>query len=136
MWGTFFRESPFSRCGDTKDTTGDAGDTRDVGDFLSRKSPTPPKNLLTGYSSKGLSRGILPTAKLWRIFSEDSRVCEHPLFASGKNPPEFSPVGGKFCPRQGRNPFDLKVKLTYRAHTLLNRTLTEREVFTFNLFEV
>ena len=53
-------------------------------------SPAPlSKNLLTGYRGKVLSRGILPAAKLWRIFAEDSRVCKHPLFASGKNPPEF-----------------------------------------------
>ena len=33
-----------------------------------------------------MSRGILPAAKLWRIFAEVSRVCKHPLFASGKIP--------------------------------------------------
>ena len=41
--------------------------------FLEESFPNPSKNLLKGYGSKDLSRGILPTAKLWWIFAEDSR---------------------------------------------------------------
>ena len=41
----------------------------------------------------------------------------------------------KFCPRQGQKPFNLKVRLTYRANAPLNRTLAGRKVFTRSLFE-
>ena len=104
--------TPFPRVFHSGERRGDYGR---CGGFLGRKPPAPSKNLLTDYGSKDLSRGILPTAKLWWIFAEDSRVCKHPLFASGKNPPEFSPAGENSVPRQGRKPFDLKVKLTYRS---------------------
>ena len=40
-----------------EDATGETGDTGDVGDFLSRKSPTPPKNLLKGYGNSALLHG-------------------------------------------------------------------------------
>ena len=111
MRGAFFREGSLfpltGRCGGRRETTGDAGDAGDAGGrggrrrgiretqetFLEESFPHPSKNLLTGYRGKDLSRGILPAAKLWRIFAEVSRVCKHPLFASGKNPPEFSPAG-------------------------------------------
>ena len=103
--------------------------------FLEESFPNPSKNLSAGYGSKDLSRGILPTAKLWWIFAEDSRVYKHPLFILGQNPPEFSPAGENSVPRQGRKLFNLKVTLTYRSNAPLNRTLTEREVFAFDLFQ-
>ena len=58
-----------------------------------KKVPNPQRTFLKGYGSYGLSRGILPAAKLWWIFAEDSRVCKHPLLVLGQNPPEFSPAG-------------------------------------------
>ena len=50
-----------------------------------------------------------------------------PLRPQAKSPGIF-PRGGKFCPRQGRKPFDLKVALIYRPYAPLNRTHTERRV--------
>ena len=90
----------------------------------------------TDYGSSVLSRGILPATKLWWIFAEDSRVCKHPLFILGQNPPEFSPAGENSVPRQGRKPFDLKVKLTYRANAPLNQRSPKGEVFTRSVFKV
>ena len=111
-------------------------ETGDAGNFLGRKvSRTLQRTLLKGYGNAALSRGILPTAKLWWIFAEDSRVCKHPLFVLGQNPPEFSPAGENSVPRQGQKPFNLKAKLTYRVNAPLSRTLAERKVFTFSLFE-
>ena len=52
-----------------------------------------------------------------------------------QNPPEFSPAGENSVPRQGQKPFNLKVRLTYRANAPLNRTLAGRKVFTRSLFE-
>ena len=100
-----------------------------------KKAPNPQRTLLKGYGSSALPRGILPTAKLWWIFAEDSRVCKHPLLVLGQNPPEFSPAGENSVPRQGQKPFNLKVRLTYRANAPLNRTLAGRKVFTRSLFE-
>ena len=93
--------------------TGERG-TRET--FLEESFPNPSKNLLKGYGSKDLSRGILPTAKLWWIFAEDSRVCKHPLLILGQNPPEFSPAGENSVTRQGQKPFNLKAAFAYRSN--------------------
>ena len=93
--------------GDDGDATGDDGDDGDDGGRREtrglswKKAPNPQRTLLKGYGNIALSRGILPAAKLWWIFAEDSRVCKHPLFALGQNPPEFSPAGENSVPRQG-----------------------------------
>ena len=113
------------------------GRTGDTGNFLERKvSRTLQRTLLKGYRSNALSRGILPTAKLWWIFAEDSRVCKHPLLILGQNPPEFSPAGENSVPRQGQKPFDLKAAFAYRSNAPLNRTLAEREAFTLSAYQV
>ena len=63
--------------------------------FLKESFPNPSKNLLAGYRSSAfftikdygiyaLSRGILPAAKLWCIFAEDSRVCKGMQGYAGK----------------------------------------------------
>ena len=112
--------------------------------FFRRRFPrTLSKNLLKGYGRNALSRGILPTAKLWWIFAEDSRVCKHPLLILGQNPPNFSACAEIQCSRQGVNAFDLKAKYTdrsnifkvtlaYRSNALLNRCSPKDEDLTLN----
>ena len=58
----------------------------------------PSKNFSGNYGNSALFRGILPAAKRWWIFAEDSRVCKHPLLVLGQNPPEFPLCEAKFCP--------------------------------------
>ena len=69
------------------------------------------------------------------FWKSSSKVCKQPFIGLFKNPPEFSPAGENSVPRQGQKPFNLKAKLTYRVNAPLNRTLAERKVFTFSLFE-
>ena len=95
------------------------------------------------YGSYDLSRGILPTAKLLWIFAEDSRVCKHPLFVLGQNPPNFSACAEIQCSRQEVKAFNLKAKfadranifkvtLAYRSNALLNRCSPKDEDLTLN----
>ena len=82
-----------------------------------KKAPNPQRTLLKGYGNIALSRGILPAAKLWWIFAEDSRVCKHPLLILGQNPPEFSPRGKILSRDKGENRLTLKLRsFTDRTH--------------------
>ena len=84
------------------------------------------KNLLKGYRSSALPRGILPAAKLWWIFAEDSRVCKHPLLILGQNPPEFSPAGENSVPRQEVKAFDLKAIIHRQGECTVKPMIVER----------
>ena len=95
--------------------------------FFRRRFPrTLSKNLLKGYGRNALSRGILPAAKLWWIFAEDSRVCKHPLLILGQNPPEFSPAGENSVPRQEVKAFDLKAIIHRQGECTVKPMIVER----------
>ncbi len=80
--------------------------------FLEESFPNPSKNLLKGYGSSALSRGILPTAKLWCILPRTQGYASIPSSSSGKIHRNF-PLRGKNSARDKRlKPFDLKAKFT------------------------
>ena len=102
-------------------------ETREMRGLSWKKAPNPQRTCwrvmgvvlcftVKDYGSYDLSRDILPTAKLLWIFAEDSRVCKHPLFVLGQNPPEFPLCEAKFCPRQEGKAFNLKAKFADRAN--------------------
>ena len=142
MWGTFFRESPFSRCVDTKDTTGDAGDTNDTRDSgkpsFGEGFPEPFRRTCLRVMAVMPCLAAYCLRQNYGVFLRKLlKSLQAAFFRSFlKNPPEFPLCEAKFFPRQGRKPFNLKVKLTYRAHTLLNRTLAERGVITLSVYQV
>ena len=89
--------------------------------FLKESFPNPSKNLLTGYRSSTLfqvkdygnyvlSRGILPTAKLWCILPRTQGYASIPFSSSGKIPRNFTSARRNSVPRQGVWQLNLKTK--------------------------
>ena len=104
-------------------TLGNDGGLREMRRLSWKKAPSPPKNLLTGYGSYVLSRGILPAAKLWCLFEEAPQKSASSLLSELlKNPPEFSPAGENSVPRQEVKAFNLKFAFVYRSNTCANLT--------------
>ena len=65
---------------------------------------TPPKNLLTGYRSYVLSRGILPTAKLWCLFEKGPQKSASSLFSKlFQKSTGISPLRGEILPETRRH---------------------------------
>ena len=59
----------------------------------------PSKNSLKGYGSNALSRGILPTAKLWCLFEKAPQKSASSLLSELlKNPPEFQTLRAEILP--------------------------------------
>ena len=82
--------TPFPRVFHSGERRGRRGTRETQETFLEESFPHPSKNLLTGYGSYVLSRGILPTAKLWCLFEEAPQKSASSLFSELlKNPPEF-----------------------------------------------
>ena len=113
------------------------GRTGDTGNFLERKvSRTLQRTLLKGYRSNALSRGILPTAKLWCLFEKAPQKSASSLLSDlFKNPPEIHLCEAKFCPRQEVKALDIKAKFADRTSAPLNRCAPARQQFarTLNL---